>query len=79
MAHKRAARQLQPNRADLTQPAAQTVPNQTYGEAANSVRRCRLFRFPCNPHLGVVPLLPPGPRKILRLSVVRRWWERTDP
>lgn len=30
----RATRQLQPNRADLTRPTSSTVPNQTYGEAA---------------------------------------------
>lgn len=34
MPHKRAARPLQANRADLTQPSAQAVPDQPYGEAA---------------------------------------------
>ena len=34
MPHKRASRPLQANRSDLTQPAAQAVPNQPYGEAA---------------------------------------------
>jgi hypothetical protein len=34
MPHKRAARSLQPNRADLTRPNVQQVPGQQYGEAA---------------------------------------------
>lgn len=34
MPHKRAARPLQANRSDLTQPSAQAVPNQPYGVAA---------------------------------------------
>lgn len=34
MPHKRAARSLQPNRSDLTQPSAQAAPSQPYGVAA---------------------------------------------
>jgi hypothetical protein len=46
MPHKRATRQLQPNRADLTRPTAQTVPGQQYGEAAQQRAGMQVIPLP---------------------------------
>ncbi len=46
MPHKRAARQLQPNRADLTQPSAQAVPDQPYGVAAQQRQAMNAIPLP---------------------------------
>ena len=54
MPHARASRQLQPNRADLTQPSAQAVPNQPYGVAA--AQRAAAQAIPMGqPPLGAAP------------------------
>ena len=61
MAHKRAARQLQPNRADLTQPAAATVPNQSYGEASQQRQAMQAIPLPMQPSPGGGPPSAPRP------------------
>jgi hypothetical protein len=63
MPHKRAARQLQPNRADLTRPTATTVPGQGYGEAAQQRSAMQAIPLPA-PRLspgGGSSLSPTGP------------------
>jgi hypothetical protein len=58
MPHARASRQLQPNRADLTQPSAQAVPNQPYGVAA--AQRAAAQAIPMGqPPLGAAPTQTP--------------------
>ena len=58
MPHARATRQLQPNRADLTQPSAQAVPNQPYGVAA--AQRAAAQAIPMGqPPLGAAPTQTP--------------------
>jgi hypothetical protein len=46
MPHKRAARPLQANRADLTQPSAQAVPDQPYGVAAQQRQAMNAIPLP---------------------------------
>lgn len=58
MPHKRAARPLQANRADLTQPSAQAVPNQPYGVAAEQKAAMNAIPLPNQQQAGFRPPSP---------------------
>lgn len=60
MPHKRAARPLQANRADLTQPSAQAVPDQPYGVAAQQRQAMQAIPLPVQQQAAPSPASAPG-------------------